>query len=90
MFIERALRAGALGYVAKEQDPSELLNALRTILAGQVYVSRGMAAHLLHTMVGIPAGNSLPGVEQLTDRELTVLHLLGAGRSTRELQRSST
>jgi DNA-binding NarL/FixJ family response regulator len=85
LYAERALRAGALGYVVKEQAAEEVLNAIRTVLAGQVYLTRGMAALLLHKFVGVTGKASREGVQNLTDRELHVLHLLGAGLSTREI-----
>jgi DNA-binding NarL/FixJ family response regulator len=85
MYAERALRAGALGYVVKEQAAEEILGAIRTVMAGEVYLTRGMAALLLHKFVGAPKASNQGGAEQLTDRELHVLHLLGAGLSTREI-----
>jgi DNA-binding NarL/FixJ family response regulator len=85
LYAERALRAGALGYVVKEQAAEEVLTAVRTVLAGQVYLTRGMAALLLHKFVGVTGKSTQNGVQDLTDRELHVLHLLGAGLSTREI-----
>src|SRR5262249_53751804 len=76
---------GALGYVVKEQAAEEILGAIRTVLGGEVYLTRGMAALLLHKFVGAPKASGRGGAEQLTDRELHVLHLLGAGLSTREI-----
>lgn len=85
MYAERALRAGAMGYVVKEQAAEEILKAIRTVLGGEVYVTRGMAALLLHKFVGNISSSARPGAAQLTDRELHVLNLLGAGWSTREI-----
>ena len=85
LYIERALRAGALGYVIKDQAAEEVMTAIRTVLSGQVYLTRGMAALLLHKFVGTPPKAPSGGVEPLTDRELHVLQLLGAGMSTREI-----
>jgi DNA-binding NarL/FixJ family response regulator len=85
LYIERALRAGASGYVAKEQPPEQLLEAIRTALAGDVYLARGTAARLLHTFFGPTPNSPRAGVRGLSDRELHVLHLLGAGMSTREV-----
>jgi DNA-binding NarL/FixJ family response regulator len=85
LYAERALRAGALGYLIKEQGAEEVLSAIRTVLSGQVYLTRGTAALLLHKYVGTPNRSSPEGVQQLTDRELHVLGLLGAGLSTREI-----
>ena len=85
LYVERALRAGALGYVVKEQAADEVLQAIHTVLGGEVYLTRGMASTLLHKFVG-PAPRSTPGtVEPLTDRELHVLELLGSGMSTRQI-----
>jgi len=61
------------------------MNAIRTVLAGQIYLTRGMAALLLHKFVGTPSKAAKAGVEHLSDRELHVLQLLGAGLSTREV-----
>jgi len=85
IYVERALRAGALGYVIKEQAADEVLNAIRTVLAGQVYLTRGMASHMLHKMVGPTPKPGTGAIANLTDRELHVLHLLGSGLSTREI-----
>jgi DNA-binding NarL/FixJ family response regulator len=84
-YVERALRAGALGYVFKEQAAEQVLSAIRTVLAGEVYLTRALAARLLHTFVGTVPGTPRAGVELLTDRELHVLHLLGDGMSTRAI-----
>jgi DNA-binding NarL/FixJ family response regulator len=85
LYVERALRAGALGYVVKDQAADELLSAVRSVLAGEVYLTRRMAAHLLHTFVGVTPGTPRLGVDKLTDRELHVLQLLGTGMSTRRV-----
>ncbi len=85
LYAERALRAGAMGYVIKEQAPQEVLGAIRTVLGGQVYLARGIAALLLHKFVGTGPRAPQGGLQRLTDRELHVLQLLGAGLSTREI-----
>jgi DNA-binding NarL/FixJ family response regulator len=85
LYVERALRAGAMGYVVKEQAANEVLGAIRAVLAGEVYLTRGMAARLLHKFVGAQPEATSEGTEPLTDRELHVLHLLGSGMSTREI-----
>lgn len=85
IYVERALRAGAMGYVVKDQPADELLQAIRLILSHQVYLSPGMAAQVLQGLVGGVSRPVEPGVQQLSDRELGVLRLLGEGRSTREI-----
>jgi DNA-binding NarL/FixJ family response regulator len=84
LYVERALRAGALGYVVKEQAAEEILQAMRTVLAGEVYLTRAMGALLLHRFVGA-AATERSALERLTDRQLHVLQLLSTGMSTREI-----
>src|SRR5262249_22682059 len=85
IYIERAMRAGASGYVVKEQAAEEVLSAIRTVLAGEMYLTRGMAGLLLKKLLVPKSGLSSPSAEPLTDRELHVLQLLGSGLSTREI-----
>jgi DNA-binding NarL/FixJ family response regulator len=85
LYAERALRAGALGYVMKEQASDEVLVAIRTALGGRIYVTPAMNAQLLHKLLTIKPCSSDPSIEHLTDRELEVLQLLGHGKSTREI-----
>ena len=85
IYAERALRAGACGYVMKEQPPAEVLGAIRTVLAGELYVSRKVAATMLRkSLQSKPEGRGT-GVECLTDRELQVFRSLGTGLSTRQI-----
>ncbi len=83
LYAERALRAGAHGYIMKENATDEVLKAIRTVLSGEIYLSRGMTSHFLKKTIAsrLPRSND---VERLTDRELHVLQLLGTGLSTRE------
>lgn len=82
---ERALRAGARGYIMKEAGGENLLAALRQVLRGEVYVSPRMSARILDGLAGgKPRGSSSP-IEKLTDREFEVFQLIGHGKSTREV-----
>jgi DNA-binding NarL/FixJ family response regulator len=85
MYVQRALHAGALGYVVKEQGAEELLTAIRTVLNGEIYLTRSMAARLLQTFVGPSLGTRRCSVERLTNRELHVLQLLGSGMGSRKI-----
>src|SRR5262249_18975936 len=85
LHIERALRAGAMGYVIKVQAPEEIVTAVRTVLAGEIYVTRGAAALLLQHFTSAVPGSDHQSIEKLTDRELQVLQLLGKGLSTRKI-----
>jgi DNA-binding NarL/FixJ family response regulator len=83
---ERALRAGALGYINKEQVTDQIIVAIRRVLDGKVYLSDAMSEKLLHRSVG--EGKSVvdrPPIESLSDRELEVLRLIGEGLKTQEV-----
>jgi DNA-binding NarL/FixJ family response regulator len=82
VYAERALKAGAYGYIMKEAATSQLLTALRKVLAGEVYVSEHMVARILRRMVG---GSASEGIEQLSDRELEVFQWIGRGLSINEI-----
>jgi len=86
IYAERALRAGANGYIMKQEATERVLIALRRILNQEIYVSDRVADKMLRRFVG--AGSSgVKGspLEALTDRELEVLHLIGAGHGTRQI-----
>ena len=85
VYAERALRAGAMGYVMKDQATDEVLNAVRSALAGQVYLSQAMTKRVLQTNFTGKAAPRAASIEKLTDRELHVLQLLGVGISTRKI-----
>ena len=80
IYAERALRAGASGYWMKTSTREELIRALDTILAGELYVSPRIALRVVHQVVNRPATH--PTGPQLTDRELHVFTLKGAGLGT--------
>lgn len=85
LYAERALRAGAKGYVMK-QEPTELVvQAIHKILNGEVYLSKAMSNRLLHKMTQPHAKPTTSDIEQLSDRELEVYRLLGQGRGTRQI-----
>jgi DNA-binding NarL/FixJ family response regulator len=85
LYAERALKAGARGFVMKNNAASEITAAIRAVLAGEFYVSRKIAALALHQMAGRKSGFQREGLGNLTDRELQVFQLLGAGISTRDI-----
>jgi DNA-binding NarL/FixJ family response regulator len=80
IYAERALRAGASGYWMKTSTREELIRAIDTVLAGELYASPRIALRAVHEIVDSPARN--PKVPNLTDRELHVFALLGAGFGT--------
>ena len=85
LYAERVLRAGAKGYITKQEATKKILLAIRQVLSGQIYVSEKMAARILHKLVlGRPKEQS-SSVERLTDRELEVFQLIGHGQGTRRI-----
>src|SRR5438034_7020006 len=83
IFAERALRAGASGYIMKENATDEVLRAVRKVLAGELYFSeRGAAAVVQRTLQEKPNG-SRNGVERLAGREVQVFPLLGVASTSR-------
>jgi DNA-binding NarL/FixJ family response regulator len=84
LYAERVLRAGALGYVNKGNATRQIIEALRTVLDGRVYVSADLSAQVLGRLVG--AARRPPGpVESLTDRELEAFNLIGRGLTTQQV-----
>ncbi len=85
VWAERAIRAGARGYVMKKEASESVISAIRNILNGKIHVSPDMMAHLLDKFQGNPNAQGAPTVDILTDRELEVFRLIGSGLSTREI-----
>ena len=84
MTAERAVRAGARGYVSKQEAPSKILEAVRKVLGGEIYWSEKAAAHIASKIASpTPVGSSV--VDQLSERELQVFELVGLGRSTNQI-----
>jgi DNA-binding NarL/FixJ family response regulator len=83
LYAERCLRAGADGFVVKSSLSATLLDAVQTVLGGQIWVSPGQRDMLLRRATG--RGAVGPDRPELSPRELEVLRLVAAGRSTREI-----
>ena len=85
IYAERALRAGARGYMMKEAGGENLLTAIRQILRGDIYVSPRMSARILENVSGRkPRGSDSP-IEKLSDREFEIFRLIGQGKNTRDI-----
>ncbi len=84
LYAERALRAGARGYVMKEQPTATLLRAIRTVLKGDLFVSEDLRGQLL-ARVSHPMSARRSGVAALSDRELEIFERIGAGETTRQI-----
>jgi DNA-binding NarL/FixJ family response regulator len=84
LYAERALRAGATGYITKHQSAHSVLSAIRRVLAGEIYLSETMTSGLLSSFT--TGGKRMPRpIDRLTDRELEVLELIGRGQTTRQI-----
>jgi len=84
-YAERALRAGAKGYIMKRETTRRVIGAIRHVLEGKLYVSESIAAALAAQFVSGKTLLSASPVEQLSDRELEVFELLSQGRGTRQI-----
>jgi DNA-binding NarL/FixJ family response regulator len=85
VWAERAIRAGARGYVMKKEASESIIAAIRNILKGKIYISENMMSHLLDKFQITPEFQNIPAENALTDRELDVYRQIGAGLSTREI-----
>lgn len=83
LYAERALRAGARGYVMKETAAENLITAIQRVLGGSIYISETMASRMLEQVSGQRGKTGSTGVSQLSDRELEVLEMIGLGTPTK-------
>jgi DNA-binding NarL/FixJ family response regulator len=83
VYAERALRAGARGYIMKQEATERVITAIRRVLAGDLYVSDSVAAKLVSKMA-TGTGSASP-LDSLSDRELEVFRLIGEGHGTRQV-----
>ena len=84
LFAERALRAGARGYVMKREALDNFISAVRTVLRGEIFISPNMSKRMVFAHLSGP-GDARPAVDRLTDRELEILQRIGEGREVREI-----
>ena len=85
VYAERALRAGANGYITKQEATEKVLVAIRRVLRGETYVSDRIASTVLQQMMLRRPHDELATVSNLSDRELEVFRLIGFGQGTREI-----
>lgn len=85
VWAERAIRAGAKGYIMKREASESVISALRNIRGGSLHVSASMMSLFLDKFHVKPDAQGAPTVDLLTDRELEVFRLIGSGLSTREI-----
>jgi len=85
LYAERALRAGSLGYIMKEEAIEKVLTAIRHVIAGEIFLSDRMKGRLLNQLVGGRIKQGSSSIDSLSDRELEVFRLIGEGRGTRQI-----
>jgi DNA-binding NarL/FixJ family response regulator len=85
LYAERVLRAGAMGYITKQEATKKILHAIRQVLSGHIYVSENMASRMVHKLVAGKPGETASPIERLTDRELEVFQMIGRGLGTRRI-----
>ncbi len=85
VYAQRCLRSGARGYLMKREPPEKLIQAIRRILQGGVYLSDSMADRMLHQISGPQPGPGDSGLARLTNREIQVLEMLGRGCSSQQI-----
>jgi DNA-binding NarL/FixJ family response regulator len=84
LYAERALRAGARGYITKQEASSKVMIAIRQVLNGEIYLDPSVMRRIVHKVVSKSNSGAAP-IDRLTDRELEVFELIGEGRTTREI-----
>jgi len=85
LYAERALRAGANGYITKEEASAKVMTAIRQVINGEIYLDPRFMKRVVSQILVNPSSNGVAPLERLTDRELAVFELIGEGRTTREI-----
>ncbi len=87
LFAERALRAGAVGYVSKDDAIRTIVRAVRTVLSGKLYLSQTMTERMVHRAFGSRGGAEASPIERLSDREIEIFEMIGHGLTSRQIAR---
>jgi DNA-binding NarL/FixJ family response regulator len=85
LYAERVIRAGALGYITKQEATRKILVAIRRVLAGSIYLNEKIACHIISRLTSHDASVGATSTELLSDRELKVFDLTGSGLNTSEI-----
>ena len=85
LYAERVIRAGAMGYITKQEATRNILVAIRRVLAGQIYLNEQISTHIISRLVSQNGPVAATPAELLADRELQVFELTGRGMNTREI-----
>ena len=87
LYADRVLRAGGDGYIMKQEDPEEIVHAIRDVLGGHIYVSEEVLASTAKVSLKRISKPETRPVDQLTDLELNILELLGRGKNNHQIAR---
>jgi DNA-binding NarL/FixJ family response regulator len=85
LYAERALKAGAWGYIMKQEATNQVLSALRRVLSGEIHVSPSVSSKIMQGMVGGSGMSERSPLERLSNRELEVFRKIGGGAATRQI-----
>jgi DNA-binding NarL/FixJ family response regulator len=85
LFAERVLRAGAVGYVSKHEASRTIIQAVRTVVAGKIYLSQRMTEQMVSRAFASQADLTRSPIDSLTDREIEVFELIGQGLTVRQI-----
>jgi DNA-binding NarL/FixJ family response regulator len=85
LYAERVLRAGARGYITKQEATRSILRAIRRVLEGQIFLTEGIASQIIGRLTNSSATSVAEPIESLADRELQVFELTGRGLNTRQI-----
>ena len=85
LYADRVLRAGGDGYIMKQEDPEEIVHAIRDVLGGHIYVSEEILASTAKAALKRTSKPEIRPLDQLTDLELNILELLGRGKNNQEI-----
>jgi len=85
LYAERALRAGAMGYLMKQEAGEKIIAAIQRLLQGDIYLSDKIKEKMLHRFVNKKGDNMVFSIDTLSDREMEVFQLIGNGYSTRQI-----
>lgn len=88
VYAERAIRAGARGYIMKRESTTKIVDAIRQVLQGNMYLSKDLTEIFAEKFVSSPSPGGGLSISQLSDRELEVFQLIGQGYDTREIART--
>lgn len=84
LYVERVLRAGAQGYIMKQEGARRVIEAVRKVLTGEIYVSQAMSGKILEIFSGRRSTTQDP-VEELSDRQFEIFQMIGHGKGTRAI-----